>query len=236
MVVFKNFLIFLVSNSIRTHHPGSQAELGKQPFPTRRKKNTFLVISLLRLQPLCQDRLKQTQCPLGGSLDFRCASLSIQATSHSSPVPRNKVSGEQGEEQAQTPELLGEGSPHMCSVTAVGLVLPKSRVPLWAQGPHSRGLCSRSGSAEPMPCFSDWICLCLFCPVFNDPCSSFCGPSGEPALGSRLAPGPSVPPSLPAGRAAVPRVSAVPSAGPSALLSQSRRGLVLLSHGRWDNS
>lgn len=155
---------------------------------------------------MCQDRFKQTQCPLGGFLDFRCAFLSIQATSHSSPVSGNKGSREQGEEQAQTPELLGEGSPHLCSVTAVGLGLSVSGVSMGTR-PHSQGC------ASGLAALSSVICLFLFCALFNNPCFSFRGPSGEVAVRSRLAPGASRRAGL-----RVPWVSAVPSAGPSALL------------------
>lgn len=115
---FLPFAAWKVSNSIRPHCSASQVGLEKQLFQTQ-KTNTFLVVTLLRLQPLCQDRFKQNQCPLSGSLDFRCAFLPVQATSHSSPVPREQVPWRVGRGASLdlrgvggkwVPHVLGHGS------------------------------------------------------------------------------------------------------------------------------
>lgn len=98
--------------------------------------------------------------------------------------------------------------------------------------PHSTGLCFRSGSAEPMPSFSDGICLSLFCAILNNPCFSFCGPSGKLALCSRLAVGPSR-------RAGLQVLVGEHSAKHQPLCSvvtDTVACLVLLSQGHWDNS
>lgn len=117
----------------------SQAGLEKLLFQTK-KTNTFLVVTLLRLQPLCQGRLQQNRCPLGGSQDFRCAFLPVQATSHSSPVPCRVGRG-------SSPDLGtvgGKGVPHMLGHS--------SRA--WA----AQSLGSPHGRRAPRM----GLCLCLF--------------------------------------------------------------------------
>lgn len=61
------------------------------------KKKTFLVVTLLRLEPLCQDRLQENQRLLSRALDLRFAFPPILATPHRYPMP-----GERREEKAQT--------------------------------------------------------------------------------------------------------------------------------------
>lgn len=147
MVVFKNFLIFLLSQQLHQDTPSSESNKAWKTAISNKKKEKYFPDSFIsQASTLVSGQVQTNSVSFGWVSGFQvCLPL------HSSPFSQLSCAREQGlwregEEQAQTPELLGEGSPHLCSVTAVGLGLSKSRVSMGTR-PHSTGSCFRSGSA-----------------------------------------------------------------------------------------
>lgn len=92
---FSTFALWKVSNF--SAHIALWVTLSLKRAVLNLKKKTFLVVTLLRLEPLCQDRFQENQRLLSRALDLRFAFLPILATPHRYPMP-----GEQREEKAQT--------------------------------------------------------------------------------------------------------------------------------------